>query len=51
MTLFNPGRLWYTIPGTIFCTVRKDLYMEIQKSGMYHRLDRLMKLAEGLEEE
>lgn len=24
---------------------------EIQKSGMYHRLDRLMKLAEGLEEE
>ena len=23
---------------------------EIQKSGMYHRLDRLMKLAEGLEE-
>ncbi|MBE6931018.1 MAG: GTPase Era [Ruminococcaceae bacterium] len=35
MTLFNPGRLWYTIPGTIFCTVRKDLYMEIQKSGMF----------------
>ena len=24
---------------------------EIQKSGMYHRLDRLMKIAEGLEEE
>ena len=24
---------------------------EIQKSGMYHRLDRLMKIAEGLAEE